>query len=231
MQRALAHAYLHRDQPMTTLRSSLGFMVGTASITSEPTIGRSAAGTMPPQTASRAAEMTVVGVSHAEAAAYVVEEVRDQEVPIVYRLGLRGPRQGYLVPIHAWYQQSGDAAEIRARLAAIVATLEPVTRSTTEAWMLSTRIVQRRALRVGAPSACDELPIRKFALQLDVEPVSGHGPSGRTTATAFLRPHAQLVDVWTIPHSEFAIARIAFTGVPSGVGLSKDAVVLLSTDG
>jgi len=37
--------------------------------------------------------------------------------------------------------------------------------------MLSTRVVQRRALRVAGQDA----PIRKFALQLRVEPVSGVG--------------------------------------------------------
>ncbi|MGE0870157.1 MAG: hypothetical protein AB7P03_16450 [Kofleriaceae bacterium] len=219
---------------MTTLRSSLGFMVGTVSITDEPPSIRTATGTIPPETASCASEMTVVGVSHAEGAAYVVEELRDeatgQPQPIVYRLALRGSRQGYLVPIHAWYRHTQDPAEIRARLAAIAATLEPVTRSTTEAWMLSTRVIQRRALRLGGPTTCNELPIRKFALQLDVEPVSGHGPRGRTTATAFLRPHAQLADVWTVPHRDLAIARITFTGVPSGIGLTKDAIVLLTTD-
>ena len=95
--------------------------------------------------------------------------------------------------------------------------------------MLSTRIVQRRALRVAGPGACSDLPIRKFALQLVVEPVSGMGPSGKTTVTAFLRPQAQLVDVWSIPETDMAIARISYTGIPSGVGLDKDTVVLLTT--
>jgi len=99
--------------------------------------------------------------------------------------------------------------------------------STTEAWMLSTRIVQRRALRVG-PGGCSDLPIRKFALQLSVEPVSGHGPSGKTTVTAFLRPQAQLAEVWSLSGGE-AIARVTYTGIPSGPGLAKDTVVLLTT--
>ena len=90
--------------------------------------------------------------------------------------------------------------------------------------MLSTRIVQRRALRVAGQDA----PIRKFALQLRVEPVSGMGATGATTVTAFLRPDARLVEVLAIPGREVCLARVAFTGVPSGFGLSKDTVVLLS---
>ena len=43
-----------------------------------------------------------------------------------------------------------------------------------------------------------DAPIRKFALQLLVEPVHGHGPSGKTTVTAFLRPSAQLAEVWSL---------------------------------
>src|SRR5687767_9591758 len=135
MQRALAHAYLHRGAPMPTLRSSLGYMTTTACIADEA--------------AERGHSMTVLGISRAEGVAYVVEELHTNEAPIVYRLWLRGPRQGHLVPIHAWYEHTDSAEEIRARIDAIRATLEPVMQSTTEAWMLSTRVIQRRALRVA----------------------------------------------------------------------------------
>lgn len=215
MQRALAHAFLHRNSPLPTLRTSLGFMT-TTSCVSETTEG-----------AAIAHRMQLLGVSYAEGVAYVVEELGGDETPVVYRLWLRGPRAGYLVPIHAWYEQSENTAQIRARIANLA--LEPLARSTSEAWMLSTRIVQRRALRVAGPGACSDLPIRKFALQLVVEPVSGMGPSGKTTVTAFLRPQAQLVDVWSIPDTDMAIARISYTGIPSGVGLDKDTVVLLTS--
>jgi len=226
MQRALAHAYLHRGAPMPTLRSSLGYMTTTACVTDEA--------------AGLGHRMSVLGVARAEGVAYIVEELGparepgavggdgdgdDGETPVVYRLWLRGPRQGHLVPLHAWYEQALDNAELRARIAALAATLEPVAPMAAEAWMLSTRIIQRRALRVGPP--CADLPIRKFALQLLVEPVSGMGPSGKTTVTAFLRPQAQLAEVWSLGGSD-AIARVTYTGVPSGAGLSKDTVVLLT---
>jgi hypothetical protein len=215
MQRALAHAYLHRGAPMPTLRSSLGYMTTTACVADEGV--------------GRGHRMIVLGVARAEAVAYIVEELGTlDEMPIVYRLWLRGPRQGHLVPVHAWYEHSHDVAEIRARIAAIAPTLEPAIPSTTEAWMLSTRIVQRRALRVAGPSACADLPIRKFALQLLVEPVSGIGPSGKTTVTAFLRPQAQLSEVWSLSQGE-AIARVSYTGIPSGPGQTKDTVVLLTS--
>lgn len=211
MQRALAHAYIHRDAPLPSLRHSLGFMMATACTADDASgLGHT---------------MSLLGVSQSEGVAYVVEELGGHDAPIAYRLWLRGPRQGHLVPIHAWYEQCQDASEIRARIAAIATTLEPVPRSTTEAWMLSTRVVQRRALRVAGR---DEAPIRKFALQLRVEPVSGHGPSGHTTVTAFLRPGAVLSDVWAIPGENAAIARVTYTGIPSGTGLSKDTMILLT---
>jgi hypothetical protein len=226
MQRALAHAQIHRDAPLPTLRHSLGFMMATACTADDASgLGHT---------------MSLVGVAHAEGVAYVVEELGGNDAPIAYRLWLRGPRQGHLVPIHAWYSgfardplpgaradgargQAQDASEIRARIAAIAATLDPVPRSTTEAWMLSTRVVQRRALRV----ANGGVPLRKFALQLRVEPVSGHGASGHTTVTAFLRPSATLAEVWALAPG-VAAARVTFTGIPNGVGLPKDTVVLLS---
>jgi hypothetical protein len=177
--------------------------------------------------------MTLLGVARLESVAYVVEDIGGDAAPVVYRLYLRGPRQGHLVPFHAWYDHDSDAAEIRARIAALMPLLEPAVPAAPEAWMLSTRIVQRRALRVAD---CTSPPIRKFALQLVVEPVSGFGPSGRSTATAFLQPHARLTEVWTVRRAsrpggqlpELAIARVTFTGIPSGTGLTKDTVVLLT---
>lgn len=209
MQRALAHAYIHRDAPLPTLRHSLGFMTSTACTTDEVSgLGHT---------------MSLLGVSHSEGVAYVVEELGTNEPPIAYRLWLQGPRKGHLVPIQAWYEHADRAGEIRARIAAIAATLEPAPRTTTEAWMLSTRVVQRRALRVGG----DAQPIRKFALQLRVEPVSGHGASGHTTVTAFLRPGATLAEVWALDIG-IAAARVTYTGIPNGLGLPKDTVILLT---
>jgi hypothetical protein len=216
MQRALAHAYLHRDAPLPTLYSSLGYMTTTARVTDDA--------------AAIGHRMTVLGISRLEGVAYIVEDIDDDSAPIVYRLYLRGARQGHLVPIHAWYEHGDDVDEIRTRIAALAPRLEPARPTTTEAWMLSTRIVQRRALRV---STCSSLPIRKYALQLVVEPVHGRGPSGRSTVTAFLSPHARLAEVWSLARTpdaacELAIARVTFTGIPSGPGLNKDTVVLLT---
>lgn len=226
MQRAIAHAYIHRDAPLPSLRHSLGFMTSTASTSEEQDgVGHT---------------MSLLGVARSEGVAYVVEELGAADAPIIYRLWLRGPRQGHLVPIHAWYSRSArdnhpgegvydalgqcdDPREIRARIAAIATSLEPVPRTTTEAWMLSTRVVQRRALRVAGGGS----PIRKFALQLRVEPVSGHGASGHTTVTAFLRPQAHLAEVWTLEPG-VAAARVTYTGVPNGLGLPKDTIVLLT---
>ena len=209
-QRALAHAYLHQHAPLPTLRLSLGFMTSTASTCEEVDgLGH---------------RMTVLGVARVEGCAFVVEELGGGEAPIVYRLYIDGPRAGHLVPIHAWYEHDPNAEQIRTRIAKLALTLETCAKSTTEAWMLSTRIVQRRALRVTGQDA----PIRKFALQLRVEPVGGMGATGATTVTAFLRPDARLVEVLAIPGSGSLLARVAFTGVPSGLGLSKDTVVLLS---
>jgi hypothetical protein len=217
-QRALAHAYLHRGAPIPTLRSSLGFVMSTTSVTSAEHDA--------PETGS---SIAVLGVAVAEAVIYVVEELAPDEAPIVYRLFLRGPRQGHLVPIHAWYEQAADAAEIRARIAALAPTLAPLPAVTREAWMLSTRIVQRRAVRVVGQAA----PIRKFALQLTIETVDGRatGPSGKTTVTAFLRAHAQLIEVLAIPGTTAVVARVAFVGIPSGPGLTKETVVLLTPAG
>jgi hypothetical protein len=210
MQRALAHAYIHRNVPLPTLRLSLGYMTSTARTTDEVSgLGHT---------------MSLLGFSGAEGVAYVVEEIGTSDAPIIYRLWLRGPRKGHLVPIHAWYEQCHDSAEIRARIASIATTLEGTGTVTAEAWMLSTRIVQRRALRV----ASGDPPIRKFALQLRVEPVTGEGASGHTTVTAFLRPGATIAEVYSLPGEDCSIARVTYTGIPNGLGLPKDTMILLT---
>ena len=196
MQRALAHAYLHRNAPMPTLRTSLGFMMQTASIASEAeAVGHA---------------MTVLGYLPSENVAYIEEDLGDGD-RVIYKLHLRGLRAGHLVPVHA----APDA-------------LVPCRRVTTEAWMLSTRVVQRRALRTRD---CEQ-PIRKFALQLVVEPVAASpgsaGASGKTTVTAFLHPQAKLVEVLSLP-GDMGLARVTYTGIPSGLGLSKDTVILLAS--
>ena len=211
MQRAVAHAYVHRDAPMPTLRTSLGFMMSTACTADDAP-------------AEHGHRMQLLGVSAAERVAYVVEDLGAYEAPIAYRLYLDGARTGHLVPIHAWYEQCDAPAEIRARIADVARKLAPVQRTTTEAWMLSTRVVQRRALRVPG----HDLPLRKFALQLRVEPVTGHGPSGHTTVTAFLRPQASLAEMWLTPDGRQALARVTYTGIPSGPGETKDAILLLA---
>src|SRR4051812_13623498 len=135
MQRALAHAYLHRNAPLPTLRSSLGYMTTTARVAEDA--------------AALGHRMTLLGVSRFDGIAYVVEEIGGDDAPIVYRLDLRGPRQGHLVPLHAWYDHSDDARDIRRRIETLALTLEPALPAATESWMLSTRIIQRRALRVS----------------------------------------------------------------------------------
>jgi len=213
VQRALAHAYLHKGAPMPTLPSTLGYMTATACTTDEES------------DAAWGHRMRCLGVSRRDGTAVIVEEIAPDEAPIVYRLYLRGPRMGHLVPLRAWYAHGASPRMIREKIAQLAPTLEPVTRATKEAWMLSTRVVGRRAVRqpVGGP------PIRRFALQLRVEPVNGDGPSGSATVTAFLRPDAKLAAAWVVPgHKATVIARVTYTGVPSGLGLPKDTAVLLT---
>ncbi len=213
MQRALAHAHIHRDRPLPALATTLGYMTTTACVAGDG--------------AAVEHRMSVLGVSIAERVAYVLEQLGPSTAPIVYRMYLHGARLGFLVPVHAWYEHGAEPAEIRARLVELAPRLSPLAPAALEGWMLSTRVVQRRAMRVPDRSRC-ELAIRKFALQLHVEPVGAGGPSGTSTVTAFLRPSAQLAGVWWLPDGKAAIARVSYTGIPSGLGLDKDTMILLT---
>ena len=199
MQRAMAHAYLHRSEPPGTLRGALEFVTETACVTED--VGGQAGGI--------GHAMWIAGVDASARVAYVVEELGGDDAPprvtgtigagppapIVYRLWLEGPRHGHLVPIHAWYEQAEDATEITFGSSASrvdhARRSSPVVRTTTEAWMLSTRVVQA----AGDPDRATT-SIRKFALQLAIEPTkAAMARSGKETpVTAFLRPNASLAD-------------------------------------
>ena len=69
MQRAVAHAHLHRNQSLPTLRSSLGYMTSTARVTEEAgQIGH---------------RMTMLGIAPFDGIAYVVEEIGSGDAPVV----------------------------------------------------------------------------------------------------------------------------------------------------
>jgi hypothetical protein len=93
---------------------------------------------------------------------------------------------------------------------------------------VTTRVVQRRALKLPDGGR----PIRKFALQLTVEPVITTADSvrGRTVVTSYLRPRAQLDAVWAIPGEPLALARVTYVGVPEGIGLDKQVALLVGRD-
>lgn len=89
---------------------------------------------------------------------------------------------------------------------------------------LTTRVIQRRGLRVvGAPA-----PIRKFALALGIRQHIGGlvVAAGRQVVTAYLRPRARLRQVWIIPGTALAVAIVTYCGAPVGVGVDKDGIVL-----
>ena len=198
---------------MPTLRGSLGFVTDTTCVADD---------VAPP----RGHAMTVLGVAPSERVAYVVEDLGDaDEAPIVYRLWLertarRPPRADPCLvravrrPARDPRADRGDRADARAGDAGDDRGVDAVDAGRAAA----ARCAWRRPSRDS---------IRKFALQLKVEPVGGRGPSGHATVTAFLRPNATLAEVWMLASGD-AIARVTYTGIPSGVGLTKDTVVLLT---
>lgn len=89
---------------------------------------------------------------------------------------------------------------------------------------LTTRVIQRRGLRVPGVAA----PIRKFALALGFRHhLAGMViAAGRQVVTAYLRPRVTLRQVWIVPGHPLALAIVTYCGVPIGVGADKEAAVL-----
>jgi len=213
MQRALAAAR-NLDRPL--MRTSISFLTTTA-----------ATAPAAPDAGAVPHALDVLGLDRARRAVYLVDKAAGA-LPLVHVLHLAGEHAGRTILLRSWYE--GTRAEVAARLGAqvreLAASLTPLDPVEPDAWILTTRVVQRRALRIpgGGP------PIRKFSLQLSVEPLVA-GPdarTGRTTVTAYLRPRAALDRVWLIPGEPLALARVAFVGIPSDVGHARHAAVLTS---
>ncbi len=173
---------------------------------------------LPEQGAHR---LDVLGYHRGERAVYFKEDVGAPQ-PIVHVLRTRGEHAGKMVAMRSWYEGGSLPAD---RLRALTEELSTMEELGTDAWTLTTRVVQRRALKLPNGAA----PIRKFALALTVEPVVMHEDAifGRAVVTSYLRPRARLDRVYAIPGEPLAIARVSYVGVPEGVGLDKQVAVLV----
>jgi hypothetical protein len=159
--------------------------------------------------------LDVLGFDRAERTVYLREEV-GASVPVIHVVRTRGEHAGRMIALH------GD------RLSALDHDLVPMEEICADMWSLTTRVVQRRALKLPDGGR----PIRKFAVQLTVEPVITTTDTlrGRTVVTSYLRPRAHLDAVWAIPGEPLALARVTYVGVPEGVGLDKQVALLVGRD-
>jgi hypothetical protein len=210
------------DPPERAMRASISYLTSTAATVP--------ASTLPYPARHGAHRLALLGYHRGEHAIYLREEV-GAELPVIYVVRTRGEHAGRMVPLRSWYEP-GDAAMVTAtlgaRLVELARELTPMEPIEPDAWCLTTRVVQRRALRLPDGGR----PIRKFALQLTVAPivVGGAPRIARTVVTAYLRPRAQLDSVWAIPGEALAVARVSYLGVPEGIGLDKQVALLVGRE-
>lgn len=182
------------------MRASLSFWTSTSATAAE----------YPMAAASQRLE--VLGWDRTSRRIYVVEHADGRATLFV--IATSGEHAGALLPL------SGD----QVRIATLRKELSPMLPTTARGWDLTTRVVQRRGLRLASMGT----PVRKFALGLSVSHRVGGVPiaGGRTTVTAYLRPRAVIERVWLVPGENLAVAIVAFCGVPAGVGFDKQAAIL-----
>lgn len=164
--------------------------------------------------------LDVLGFDREHRTIYFVEQIGGA-TPLVHVMHVDGEHAGRMTPARALHDELG--ARIGDAIAALRARLEPLDVIDADAYLLTTRVIQRRALRVPGGT-----PIRKFTLTLAVEPIVGDSDPrlGKTAVTAYLRARAALDRVWLVPGTDLAIARITYLGVPSDVGHDKQTAVL-----
>lgn len=185
------------------MRASIAYLTTTSATVPVP---------VPLPTLYGAHRMEVLGYHRGERAVYLREHV-GAPMPIIHVVRTRGEHAGRMIAL--------------SKPPAAIAELVPMDEIEPDAWSLTTRVVQRRALRIP-----EGRPIRKFAVQLTVDPVIGgrDALSGRTVVTAYLRPRAQLDRMWAIPGEPLALARVTYVGVPEGIGLDKHVALLVGRD-
>jgi hypothetical protein len=201
------------------MRASISYLTSTSATTVAPF-----------PTLHGAHRLDVLGYDRAERAVYLREEV-GAAVPVVHVVRTRGEHAGKMIALRSWYEGDDHAAVargVRDRLSDLGEGLMPMESICPDMWCLTTRVVQRRALKLPDGGR----PIRKFAVQLTVEPVITTADSvrGRTVVTSYLRPRAHLDAVWAIPGEPLALARVTYVGVPEGVGLDKQVALLVGRD-
>lgn len=182
------------------MRASVSFWTSTSSTAAE----------YPMAVASQRLE--VLGWERSSRRIYVAEHVDGRDTLFV--IATTGEHAGAMLPL------SGDAA----RIARLRHELTPLVSLSTRGWELTTRVVQRRGLRLASMTT----PVRKFALGLSIaQKVGGTAvASGRTTVTAYLRPRAVVERVWQVPGERLAVAMVTYCGVPAGVGFDRQVAIL-----
>ena len=210
-QRAIRNARELARAPLPTLRQSMAYLMSTSRIADETVPGGH--------------HLELLGLHPDEQTLYFAETMADDgddEVPLVYRMHLHGGHAGHLIPLASWYDDA-SLPLLPQRLAAVIARLDPLPAVDPDRWMLTTRVLQHRSIRIASST----LPVRKFALQLTVEPSDTLGVPARAVVTAYLRPRAAVDAAWSVPGEELAVVRVTYLGVPSGVGLPKQTALLV----
>jgi hypothetical protein len=158
--------------------------------------------------------LEVLGWDRAARRVYFVEHADERRTLLV--MALEGEHAGYPLPM------SGESA----RIEAVRRSLIPMRAVPVRGWELTTRVVQRRGLRLVSTST----PIRKFALGLGVTQRTGGVTIsvGRATVTAYLRPRAVIDCVWAIPGEGAHVAIVTYCGVPAGIGFDKQTPILVT---
>ncbi len=182
------------------MRASLSFWTSTSSTAAE----------YPMTTVSQRLE--VLGWDRTARRVYVLEHA--DRGSTLFVMATSGEHAGATLPL------SVDAA----RIARLRADLTPLIAAPLRGWELTTRVIQRRGLRLASMTT----PVRKFALGLAISQRVGGVPvaGGRATVTAFLRPRAVIDRMWQVPGEHVAIAVVTYCGVPAGIGFDRQAAIL-----
>lgn len=178
-------------------------------------------------------ETTLIGYQRSRERCYFIESYDEPgQTPSLFAMNLTGQYAGRLVPVTEPVNENIDRSlpnpiyrRVMKQIAELAPLLRPLKRLDTDRVTISTRVVRRTALVLGA----DTSPVRKFVVKVELGAKGTMAPWRHHYISTYLRPKVVLERVYQVPNRSQMIAIVSYVGLPYGLGDRVEQPVLVES--